>query len=182
MGEDQDPAGARRLDEPDGGDGLARARRVLEPEATRRAGVLRRFGDQVLVVIRRLVGPVLRLLVGLELVVEVFVLAGAVLGLRLGGRRARAVRSAGPVAVAVLRSLLDLGHERGKSSRQGVHLVVVQLGAVEERRRLHLEDALEAEHQRVLAPPLGRGLLVALLDLGERVVERAPARRSGREV
>ena len=33
VGEDQDPAGARRLDEPDGGDGLAGAGRVLEPEA-----------------------------------------------------------------------------------------------------------------------------------------------------
>ena len=100
VGEDQDAAGARRLDESDGGDGLAGARRVLEPEPPRLAGVLGRLGNHVLVVLGRLVGPVLRLLVGLELVVEVLlVLAGAVLGCRLlGGRCARAVRA---VAVAV---------------------------------------------------------------------------------
>ena len=40
------------------------------------------------------------------------------------------------------------------------------------------EHALEAEHERVVAPPLGRRVLGARLELGERVVERAAARRA----
>src|SRR6185312_12649615 len=40
VGEDEDAAGARRLHEAQGGDGLARARGVLEPEALGGVGVL----------------------------------------------------------------------------------------------------------------------------------------------
>ena len=43
------------------------------------------------------------------------------------------------------------------------------------------EQPFEAEHQRVLAPPLDRRLLAAGVDLGQRVVERAAACRPGRE-
>ena len=62
MGEDQDPAGARGLDEADRGDRLAGAGRVLEPEAAARPRVLRRLLDHP----RGRLGlvPVLRLLVG----------------------------------------------------------------------------------------------------------------------
>ena len=71
VGEDQDPAGPRRLDEADGGDGLAGTGRVLEPEAAARVGVVGGVGDDLLV--RLLVGlvPVLRLLVLAERVVLV---------------------------------------------------------------------------------------------------------------
>ena len=49
--------------------------------------VLGRLGDDILVVLGRLVGPVLGLLVRLELVVEILVLAAAVPGnLLVGGR------------------------------------------------------------------------------------------------
>ncbi len=183
MGEDQDAAGARGLDEADCGDRLAGAGRVLEPEAPRCAGVLGRFGDQVLFVVGRLIGPVLGLLVGLELVVELVVLAGAVLGGGLGGRGGPTIRAV-PVPVAVRRqgAFLDLGHQGGERSRKRVDLVVVQLGAVQELRRVHLEHTLEAEHQRVLAAPLGRGLVVTRLHLGQRVVQGAPSRGSGRKV
>ena len=68
VGEDQDAAGARGVDEADRGDGLAGAGRVLEPEAALGAGVLGRLGDLLLLLALRLV-PVLRLLVGGELLV-----------------------------------------------------------------------------------------------------------------
>ena len=45
VGEDQDAAGARGLDEADGRDGLAGAGRVLEPEALAGVGILGSFGD-----------------------------------------------------------------------------------------------------------------------------------------
>ena len=51
VGEDQDAAGARGLDEADGGDGLAGAGGVLEPEAAVGAGVLGRLLDDVLVLV-----------------------------------------------------------------------------------------------------------------------------------
>ena len=70
VGEDQDAAGARGLDEADRGDGLAGAGRVLEPEAALGAGVLRSLLDRLL---RLLLGgrllPVLGLLVGGQLLV-----------------------------------------------------------------------------------------------------------------
>jgi hypothetical protein len=69
VGEDQDAAGARRVDEADGGDRLAGAGRVLEPEAAVGARVLGSVLDDLLVVLGGLLGPVLGLLVGGELVV-----------------------------------------------------------------------------------------------------------------
>jgi hypothetical protein len=56
-----------------------------------------------------------------------------------------------------------------------------QHGAVDEVRLLLGEQALEPEQQRELAPPLERGLLGAGIELGQRRVERASARRSGGE-
>ena len=106
MGEDQDAAGARGLDEADGGDGLAGAGRVLEPEALAGVGVLGRLGDVLgLGLVGRLV-PVLRLVLVLVLVVLV---DGESPGVehrrrRRGGRRRRssgdrrAARSACPRA------------------------------------------------------------------------------------
>ena len=59
VGEDQDAAGARGLDEADGGDGLARAGRVLEPEALAGVRVLGGLGDVLGLGLVR--GPLLRL-------------------------------------------------------------------------------------------------------------------------
>ena len=63
VGEDQDAAGAGRLDEADRGDRLAGAGRVLEPEAAGRAGVLGGLLDHLVFVLVGRFGPVLRLLV-----------------------------------------------------------------------------------------------------------------------
>ncbi len=54
-------------------------------------------------------------------------------------------------------------------------------GPVGEVRLLLGEHALEPEQQRELPPPLDRGLLRSLLDLGQRGVERATACGTGRE-
>ena len=62
MGEDQDAAGPRRLDEANRRDSLPGPGGVLEPEAARGAGILGRLGNRVLV---RFLFEVLRLLVGL---------------------------------------------------------------------------------------------------------------------
>ncbi len=84
VGEDQDPAGPRGLDEPERGDRLAGAGGVLEPEPPVGVRVLRLLGE-LDVIAARLVLPVLRLLVlGLVVVLEVEV---GVLLARDGGRR-----------------------------------------------------------------------------------------------
>ena len=169
VGEDQDATGAGRLDEADGGDGLARAGRVLEPEAPARARVLGRLGDNLVLFVGGLVLPVLRLLVRLELLVQLGVSVEAVLRLvrlGLGGRPARSLAVAVHLAVRAL-ALLDLGDQRGERARQGVHLVLVQLGTIEQGRRLHREEALQPEHERVLAAPFDRGLLGAGVELGD---------------
>ena len=84
VGEDQHAAGARGLDEPERGDRLAGAGRVLEPEAAVGVGVLRGLVElDVLVELVALVLPVLGLLV---LVVAVGVVE---LGLLLAGDRRR---------------------------------------------------------------------------------------------
>ena len=59
--------------------------------------------------------------------------------------------------------------------------MAAQLGAGGEVRRLLGQHALEAEHEREAHLPLRGRLLVAGLDLGERLVERIPARCSRRE-
>ena len=51
VGEDQDAAGAGRLDEADRGDGLAGAGRVLEPEAAGRAGIVGGLLDHLVFVL-----------------------------------------------------------------------------------------------------------------------------------
>ena len=97
VGEDQHAAGAGGLDEADRGDGLAGAGRVLEPEAALGAGVLGRLLDDLLVLLGRLFLPVLRLLVGGQLLV--LVLLVLVARRPSSGRRPRRSASA---LVAVL--------------------------------------------------------------------------------
>ena len=90
-----------------------------------------------------------------------------VLVVELGGRGAVAVRvaSAGRLAVRAARRCaplrrasplraLELGDDRGERPGERVDLVLVELGAVEQLRRLLVEQPLEPEQQRVVAPPL----------------------------
>ena len=172
VGEDQDAAGARGLDEADRGDRLAGAGRVLEPEAARGARVLRLLGELLASSSSSSLGgrvPVDRLVVLGDLLVALeLLLAG---GQLLDRRLAVPVRTV-PLAV------LALGEQRDQGAGQRVDLVRVERRAVGEVRLVVGEQPLEAEHQRVLAPPLDRGLLAPRLDLGQRVVERAPAGRA----
>ena len=54
-------------------------------------------------------------------------------------------------------------------------------GAVDELRLVLGEHAFEAEQQRELPPPSGRGVLGLRIELGQGLIERAPARRAGRK-
>ena len=78
-----------------------------------------------------------------------------------------------PVAVA-----LRLGQQRGQRAGQRVDLVGRQHGAVDQRRLVLGEQAVEAQQQRPAAAPAGGGHFVALVELGQHRVERAPARRA----
>jgi hypothetical protein len=80
-----------------------------------------------------------------------------------------------------VRSAHRLGQQRGQRARQGVDLVGRERGAVRQLGLLLREHALEAEQQRELAPPRGRGDLQSGIELGQRLVERATARRPRRE-
>jgi hypothetical protein len=163
VGEDQDPAGARGLDEAERGDRLAGPGGVLEPEAPALAGVLgvRLGGGLLLGLLGRV--PVERLLVH-QLVTLDLDLDG---GQLLGGSRP-SVRGGGVPG-------LQLGGERGQRARQGVDLVRAQLGAVGEVRLFLGEKPLEPQQERVVAPPLDRRLLAAGLDLLQRGVEGVAA-------
>jgi hypothetical protein len=59
--------------------------------------------------------------------------------------------------------------------------VAAQLGAGGQVRGASRQNALEAEHQPEAHLPLGRRLSPAGFQLGERFVQRASSRRSGRE-
>ena len=64
-----------------------------------------------------------------------------------------------------LRPIWSSAVERDQRAGQGVDLVGVQRRAVGQVRLLLREQPLEAEHQRVVAPPLERGLVAARVDL-----------------
>src|SRR3954452_8156044 len=94
-------------------------------------------------------------------------------------------RSAGPVGatcvpVAVERAL-RLREERGQRARERVDLVGGEHGAVDERRLVLGQQAVEAQQQRPPAPPLRGRDLPAVGQLGERPVERGAPRSAGRE-
>ena len=192
VGEDQDAAGLGRLDEADRGDRLAGAGRVLEPEAAGGAGVLRCLLDHLLVLVGRRFLPVLGLLVGGELLV---LLLQFLVLVQLVGARRRSSPSAlgsgslfelglgllrgGEVAVAalVVGDHLLLGHQLGQGPGERVDLVRVQFGAVAQLRRFVGEEALQPQQQREVAAPLDRGVLGAGVELAQRGVEGAAARR-----
>ena len=171
VGEDQDAAGARGLDEADRGDGLAGAGGVLEPEAPVGARVLGHLVDDVLVLLGLV--PVLGLLVGLQRVI--------VIGVEVHRRCcwptaaplpvALAPPFEAPLALAVL--LLELGDQRRQRSREGVHLVIVQLGAVGQVRDVLVQQPLQAR-----ASGSSRG---ATRSMGPRCPRRSrPGRRPAR--
>ena len=181
VGEDQDAAGARGLDEAERGDRLAGAGGVLEPEALGGVGVLDRLAGLPLVVLGLGVGPVQRLLVGLvldELLGQVLLARD-----RRGGEHQRLVgRGAVGAAVAVaVGAALGFGQQRGQRARERVDLVGGEHRAVDERRLVLGEQAVEPEQQRPAAAPLARRRRVALAELLQDPVERDAARHARRQ-
>ncbi len=173
VGEDQDAAGPRRLDEAERGDGLAGAGGVLEPEALGGVGVVDVLGDLLVGV-----GPVDGILVAVLLLAQLLrqlLLAGQPRGSELD-----VLLRDGAVGLAVAVAL-RLREQRGQRAGQRVDLVGRQHGAVDERRLVLGEQAVEPQQQRPAAAPAGGGHLVALVELGQHGVERAPARSARRE-
>ena len=183
MGEDQDAAGPRRLDESEGGDGLAGSGGVLEPEAAggvrdpraapaagcRRRGRRRPASPGAPRPRPRRCRPRAR-------------------GRSPPRRGSPPMRAASapaaavdaPVAVGVAVAVaLRLGQQRGQRARQRVDLVGREHGAVHEMGLLLGEQPLEPEQQRELPPPLDRRLLGAGVYLAEGSVERPAPRGAG---
>ena len=79
-------------------------------------------------------------------------------------------------AVAVLLVALVAGDQLGEHPRERVDLVASQLGAGREAGRMVGDDALEAEHERVVNLPRGGRRLEPGFHLREGVVERLAAR------
>ena len=184
VGEDQDAAGARGLDEADRGDRLAGAGRVLEPEAP-----ARRPGPRA----PRRRSSASASASGSSQSWGSSSGASTSSSSELGARRCRSRprplvgRSTSrplprPLRRAVALRALELGDDRGQRSGERVDLVLVELGAVEQLAACSSEQPLEPEQQRVVAAPLERRRLGAGVELGERGVDRPPARGAGREV
>ena len=160
VGEDQDAERAGGLDEAGCGDRLAGRGRVAEPVAANRAGV----------VLLRLLGELRLRDVDDEGRVLVLVLDLLLLELLDG----RGVAVAVPVAVGLVVALAR-GDQLGEHPGERVDLVAAEHGA-RGRVRLGLgEYALEAEQEAVAHLPLRRRRRASRVDLGDRLVERAPA-------
>ena len=210
MGEDEDAAGARGVDEAHRGDGLAGAGRVLEPEALVGVGIVGRLLELVLVEdgvgrVVLVVGLVLLLVVlvvadvdldvqrrvVLRLVVIVVVLVVLVVVLDDGDGLVLVVGVVGLVVDGEhgargrrdggAVAALRLGEQRRQRAGQGIDLMRVQRRAVGELGLVVGQHALEAEHERVAPPPVRRGDLLARVDLQQRSVERAPPGGAGRQ-
>ena len=166
------------VDEAHGGDGLAGAGRVLEPEALGRVGVLGRLLELVLV--ERHLGGVGRLL-GLRLVLVLVVLVVVVVELRLDGLEV--VVDGQHRLRGGLRGAFHerLGEQRGERARQRVDLVRVQQRAVGEARLLLRQEPFEPEQERPGARPLRGRVREAVVELAQGGVERAAAVRAGCE-
>ncbi len=162
VGENEDAHRPRGLDEARGGDRLAGGRRVAEAVAAHGARVVR-DGELLDLV------AVLGVRVGLRILLELLlVLVGPLLEqLAVPGVAVR---------VPVLRLLLVAGDQLGEHARERVDLVAPELRAGGEAGGLVREDSLQAEHERVLDLPLDGRRAPAGLHLGERGVERTPAR------
>ena len=187
VGEDQDAAGARGLDEADRGDGLAGAGRVLEPEAPLGAGVLGRLLDRSP---RRLPGSSSQSWGSSSSAPRSSSTSSSPAPFdrqaRLGGlgspdAASPAASPSGAVAAPVRRRALLLGDQLGEGSGERVDLVRGELGAVAQLRRLLGEQPLEPEQQREVRAPLDRGRLGAGVELGQRGVERPAPGGAGRQ-
>ena len=173
VGEDQDAAGARRLDEAQRGDRLAGARRVLEPEALGGVGVLGRLGVLASSGVARRLVPVLRLLVGLLVLEALGQSSSPGIADEAERRRARRPRGAVPLPLrwASASSAVSVPDSAStwwaESTVPSTSLRLV-LG----------EQALEPEQQRRSAGATRpTGTSRAGVELGERGVERAPRGR-----
>ena len=155
MGEDQDAAGARGLDEAHRGDGLAGAGRVLEPEALGGVGIVGRAPSTgVLVDVLGGRRPSPRAPRRARPLLVVLVLAAGSPRRGAARRGSSAVDrsrcptpSAEPFAVP-LAVALGLGQQRGQRARERVDLVGVEQRAVGEVRLVLAKQALEPEQQR----------------------------------
>jgi hypothetical protein len=85
----------------------------------------------------------------------------------------------GPVLLAVGVAGKRLGEEGCERSREGIDLVSREERLVGELRLVLGKHAFEPEQQREVAPPSRRWNRQAGVELGERLVERAPAGRAG---
>ena len=189
VGEDQDAAGSRALDEAERGDRLAGAGRVLEPEAPACARVLGRLGHQVGGRLLPVLGLLLVWRQRLVLLGDLFGRAVPAVALELGGDR-----RTGLVAVNLGRGatrsvpalggdrVLELGGKRREGPGEHVDLVLGELGPVRQQHRLGGEQPLEPEQQRVAAPPLGRGGLAAGVELRQGSLDGAAPRGPGSDV
>ena len=92
------------------------------------------------------------------------------------GERRRPARDFGPAPLASA-AVARLGEQRGERARQRVDLVGGEHRAVDELRLVLAQQAVEPEQQRPALAPRDRRDLRARLELGQRGVERAPARR-----
>ncbi len=194
VGEDQDAAGARRFDEAERRDRLARAGGVLEPEAL---GGVRVLGLLVQLALRLvlLVLPVLRLLVlgALVLVLRALVVVLVLVEVAkirvvlIDDRLERSALDAGldvlghdPIGSRAV-GALALGQQRGEGARQGIDLMGGEHRAVHQVRLLLGEQALQAQQQGELAPPGDRRRRVPGVDLRDSRVQRTPPRGPWRQ-
>ena len=162
VGEDQHADRARRLDEAGRGDRLARGGRMAEPVAPDRAGI------------------VLRRVLLVELVVDDSPGRSSSSSSSRPRRRARGLRARCRSSSALRRAALS-----------AISSVSIPVSASTWWRRSVVPDAscgsgvrehaLEPEHQPETDLPAGRGRAAARVELGDRLVECASARRAGRQ-
>jgi hypothetical protein len=134
---------------------------------------------------RLLLLPVLRLLLvrGEHVVLVVGELAIAVGRLVVGGLLdGRLARTVAPVAPRLAPGALELGDDRRQRPGERVDLVLVEQRAVLQLRLVLVEQALEAEQQRIVAPPFERRHLAVGVELRERVIDGHTPRRARRQV
>ena len=169
MGEDQDAAGARSLDEAQRGHGLAGTGGVLEPEAAGRARVLEG---------RSAAASSSASSAGSQSSGSSSVSSSPSISTSPEGSSSAAT---GRRAVGARSARLQLRGERDQRAGEGVDLVRVQHRAVGQVRLVLGQHPLEPQHERVVAPPLDRGLVAAGIELRQRVIERGAAGGALRE-
>ena len=177
VGEDQDAAGARGLDEAERGDRLAGAGGVLEPEALGGVGVLDVLDDLVVVLGRRRTSraaPRRRLVLVAQLLGQVL-LARDRRGARARAARRRRRRCERPLPLALRWDSASSAVSVPESASTWWAESTVpstSAGSSWDSRRSRPSSSDQRRRQRV------DGDLRALVELGQRRVERAPARRA----